>query len=466
MNWALLSKEERRELAACIDFILDFLLFVPVRKEAGEIEKLEKQLQKVLGRQWNEQTRKAVETAVEQLRQLGEPVTKEKIDMVLKTLEYHLGPGMAASVAERLAVIIIAAYVHGRKEFLPEVSMEVSLNLVDEQAIEMLNRHTVFWIGNYYTEQLGQMIAGKVKELAIEQGLGREDVGQALKALLGKHFNRSDTYWRGLAANTITRARNLGVIEGMVEAEITEYEVVAVMDERTSAICREMNGRIIKVEQAVKLREALLNAKSPEDVKTIAPWLKLEDIRGKPTKDLSIGMAAPPYHFHCRSTIVPRVTVRRESVTIVPEDTPVDYERDKSSKAQEGIRQYLNSLTPYERANKLNALAHNTWPERKARGHLKHTELGITDHKELIRQAKEVVQKPNRILVFFGKDGHLQYAFARGGDDWRIAIVDADMQQIRTFYGPRKDEWTSLEQRVIEGKRSQGWVELVWGNKE
>ena len=466
MNWGLLSKEERRELARAIDYILSYM-FVPVCKKTGEVERLERRLKETLGRQWNEQVKKAIETALEQLRQLGDPLTPEKIDMVMKSLEYHLGPTMAASTAEKVAALVAAAYMHGREEFARELNIEVSLNQVDERAKELLTQHTIYWAGNYYSEQLDEAIAGTVRELAIEQGLGREEVGKALKEMLGEQFKgRSDAYWRGLAANAITRARNMGAIESMVEAEITEYEVLAVMDERTSAICREMNGRIIKVEQAVRLRNALLDAKSPEDVKKIAPWLKLEDIRGKPTGTLPVGMAFPPYHFHCRSTVVPRVTVKRESVTIVPEDVPVEYERQMVSRAQKEVCDYLESLIPFERTNRLNALTHTTWPERKARGHLKHTELGITDHEVLIEQARKVVQRPDRVMIFFGKNGHLQYAFAKGGNDWRIAVVDADTQQIKTFYGPPKDGLVSLEQRIIEGKRSQGWVELVWRNRE
>jgi|GEM_PF-1999055 SPP1 gp7 family putative phage head morphogenesis protein len=462
MNWGLLSKEERRELARAIDYILDYMFFVPVCKEAGEIEKFERRLKETLGRQWNEQVKKAIETALEQLRQLGDPLTPEKIDMVIKSLEYHLGPSLAASTAEKVTAIVTAAYMHGREAFAKELNVGVSLNLVDERAKEMLIQHTVYWIGNYYSEQLGETIAGKVRELAVEQGLGRAEVGKALKEMLGEQFKgRSYAYWRGLAANAITRARNMGAIESMVEAEITEYEVVAVMDERTSAICREMNGRIIKVEQAVRLRDALLDAKSPEDVKKIAPWLKLEDIRGKPTGTLPVGMAFPPYHFHCRSTVVPRVTVRRESVTIVPEDVPVEYEREMVSRAQKEVRDYLESLTPFERTNKLNALTHTTWPERKAKSHLKHTELGIGDTKELVEAAKSVILSPDRVFAFF-KDDHLQYAFAKGGVDWRVVVVDADTQQIKTFYGPRKEQRVFLDARIEDAKRSQGWVELTW----
>jgi hypothetical protein len=165
---------------------------------------------------------------------------------------------------------------------------------------------------------------------------------------------------------------------------------------------------------------------------------------------------------NCRTTVVPRVSTERVSTaTIVPDDTPVDYERERVSRAQKEALDYLESLTPFERTNKLNALTHTTWPERKARSHLKHSELGITDTQELVEAAKAVVLKPDRVFAFF-KDGHLQYAFAKGGHEWRIAIIDADTQQIKTFYGPRKEQPISLEARIDDSKRSQGWVELTW----
>lgn len=472
MNWGLLSTEERRELAETIDYFLDFLFFAPaiaVFKETEperQIERLERKLKQILDQQWDAQTRKALEAALAHLEQLGEPVTTEKLNLVLKTLEYHLGTGMAAGAAQQVAAIVAAAYRAGRKDFAQKLDVKVDLGLVDEEAQKVLQQHTVFWIGNYYTAQLGQTIADTVRLAAVEQGLGRKEVGRLLKGVLGEHFQRADLYWEGLAAHTVTRARNLGAVQSMVEAEVTEYQILAVMDERTSQICREMHGRIFRVERAVELRAALLGASSPEDVKTIAPWPKLEDVRGKATRDLPPGMALPPYHFRCRTTVVPRVRAESAAVTIVQETEPVEVERQRVSQAQKLARDYLESLTPAERAAKLNALAHVSWEERKACGHLRHTELGIADPQALVKAARDTVLKPDRILVFFGRNGHLQYAFARDGTDWRIAIVDADTQEIKTLYGPRKDKWVSLEERINEGKRSHGWVELYWGKKQ
>lgn len=464
MNMALLTKAERQELAASIDHILGFLLYVPIGKEAshGEIEQLEKQMRNILGKRWNTETKKAVEVAIEQMRQLGEPLTPEKLDMVLKSLDSRLGAGMAIGTAEKVAAVVTAAYLHGRKQFIKDPKTEYTLSLIDQQASRILKEHTVYWIGNYYTQELGETIANKVKELAVIEGLGRKEVGKALKEMFSEQFGRSNAYWRGLAANTVNRARNLGAIESMVEAEITEYEIVAVMDERTSDICREMNGRIIRIEKAVELRDALINAKTPDDVKSIAPWVKGRDVRGKTTKSLPTGMSAPPYHFHCRTTMVIRSSVERKSDTIIPEHATTEYEQHRVSREQKETLNYLKSLTPEERTNKINALAHNVWPEKKAEGHLKHKELGINDPKELIQAAQGIIKNPDKMMAFFDKNNHLQYAFIKGGEDWRIAILDADTQEIKTFYGPKKEKMVSVDQRIVDGKRSQGWVELFW----
>jgi hypothetical protein len=51
----------------------------------------------------------------------------------------------------------------------------------------------------------------------------------------------------------------------------------------------------------------LMAAQDPEDVKTIAPWPKLEDIKGKSSKELvAQGVIVPPYHFFCRTTLAER----------------------------------------------------------------------------------------------------------------------------------------------------------------
>ena len=72
--------------------------------------------------------------------------------------------------------------------------------------------------------------------------------------------------------------------------------------------CREMNGRIIPVSRGIGQRDMLMAAEDPEDVKTISPWLSLDQIEGKSTKSvMDNGMIMPPYHFHCRTTVVEKL---------------------------------------------------------------------------------------------------------------------------------------------------------------
>ena len=144
----------------------------------------------------------------------------------------------------------------------------------------------------------------------IKAGLGRTQVAEDLQKFFGDYpgvQNPPLSYWRGFAANGMNRTRQFGLLQSYEDVGITELEVLAVMDERTSAICKDMNGRIIPVSNGLAQRDLMMAAEDPEDVKTISPWPKLEDIKGKSTKNvLDQGVITPPYHFNCRTTLVER----------------------------------------------------------------------------------------------------------------------------------------------------------------
>ena len=95
------------------------------------------------------------------------------------------------------------------------------------------------------------------------------------------------------------------MIQAYDEVGVTKLQIVAVMDERTSAVCRQLNGRVIPVATAAGQRDLLMAAQDPEDVKTIAPWVPAKDLEGLSTKAINEqGVIMPPYHFHCRTQVV------------------------------------------------------------------------------------------------------------------------------------------------------------------
>lgn len=344
MNMELLTKEERRELAASIDYILGFLLYVPVNKEAHAENKLygvggqlvanieslgrvEKKLANVLLQGWNSQAQKAITKGAAFIQSLEGDIDEKEVKLLLSIISQEMGPGMQALTQEQVTNLVGTSYLLGRKLVGKQVGIKPKLALVDEQARQWLASNTVFWVGDYYESQLGETIAGAVRHLAIEQGLGRDEVGKQLKSMLGDQFKRSDTYWRGLAATTVERGRNFGGVQSMVDAKVEEYEILAVMDERTSPICQFMNGKVFRVEHAVALRDAVMNAKSPEDIKTIHPWRQVKDVQGWDAKKLATGgMALPPYHYLCRTTYI---VSSFSDITVTHEPLDVQFEQVK-----------------------------------------------------------------------------------------------------------------------------------------
>lgn len=309
-----MTRQERVQLAKAIDDVLSFL-YVPISKSddeqeqelvdlliewwSGNIDDLSEELDNLYGSdEIDVPTDDDIEDIISIAQERMSRLDDETIEKILEMSDRAYGAG-------KLLIEELKNKRNGEKAGI----VDRSFTQVDQSTQKALGEHTIFWVGEYYTEQLGEEIAEAVREYAVDSGLGRKEVGEKLKELLEVDYgNKSKVYWEGLAANTITRARSLGAVEGMVEADVDEYSILAMMDKRTSAICRAMHGKVFKVSKAVELRDALINAKSPEDVKEIAPWVKskeAEALKEKSGDELPVGLALPPYHFRCRTTLVP-----------------------------------------------------------------------------------------------------------------------------------------------------------------
>lgn len=74
----------------------------------------------------------------------------------------------------------------------------------------------------------------------------------------------------------------------------------AVMDDRTSAVCRSLNGRVISVSHLTQQRDRILGAKTREQLKDAAAWPQPLN----PTTPLPANVGVPPYHYRCRTTLM------------------------------------------------------------------------------------------------------------------------------------------------------------------
>jgi SPP1 gp7 family putative phage head morphogenesis protein len=185
------------------------------------------------------------------------------------------------------------------------------------------NSHDRFWIGKVFPEHMREPFRDTIVR-GLEEGLGRKAIGKRLRELtLGtpEAPGKLELYNR-VAASSVTRARNWGGMFSLEEAGIEEYEFRAVMDERTSRICRELNGRVFSVPRVMTVVRQALDG-PPSAIEDVAPWPTFDEARGdffierggerayfagRPTEWLEAnGVAIPPLHGNCRSVIVARV---------------------------------------------------------------------------------------------------------------------------------------------------------------
>lgn len=226
------------------------------------------------------------------------------------------GRAMDEEEGRDLAEALAAAYLLGQSEVLGPLGWAADFGLPDQDAIAGLQRSGLFWIGEHYGKAIDEDGLRADVEAMIRSGVGRVEGGRLLRARFGQEFERSHSYWRGLAATVATRARSFGALSGMEAVGVTHYRYVNPDDERTSDVCRYLSGTTFSISDGVALRDRLLTARTPDEWRSLSPWPRPRDLEGRTPAELAAaGIAWPPLHFHCRSAL--DVEVVR---AVIPED--------------------------------------------------------------------------------------------------------------------------------------------------
>jgi len=124
------------------------------------------------------------------------------------------------------------------------------------------------WSGANYSTRLWNDRDAIAKQLQtlIPQAFARGLTSNQLADMLAKEFNTSKNRARALVRTEVNFITNQAVLESYKAARIKYYEYTAVLDMRTSEICRSLHGKVFKVSEA------------------------------------KVGVNYPPMHPNCRST--------------------------------------------------------------------------------------------------------------------------------------------------------------------
>lgn len=274
----------------------------------GEKDKwvgLANRMTKLLTQAWSEEQKEAIREAI-RFFAAGETetITKKEFDFVIQSLQDKLGARLAEVFRKDVQKIQLESYTKGHTD----VGIEFEFNTTDKLALSWLFEKDVkqFWIGDSYSADLNDSL-NKIAGEVIKEGLGRDDAAKLFGEKLGDEFEKTNNYWDLLSNHIVTRAREFGRTSAYEKAGIEYIKIVAVIDQRTSAICRFLNGKIIKVSKLVEQRNKLLKVETVEQVKKIAPWYSDKEVEYFGDKFSKIyeappGTGSPPYHARCRTT--------------------------------------------------------------------------------------------------------------------------------------------------------------------
>lgn len=220
----------------------------------------------------------------------------------LRALEEDLGERLSEITRDRVERLLTRAYSRGQIDIRRTSRWDFSQT--DERIAGWLARDTGYWVGAHWGDSVTTAVQGTLAE---HRGESRVKIVEALQEELSGMVRRSNGYWSNMANHVTTRARSFGITEGLVQIGAKVGIFDAVLDSRTSDVCRHMDGKKILVSDMVELRDRLVDAQDPEAVRTLQDWTKLnpdqitqDTVDGRPP----IYASLPPLHFGCRSHII------------------------------------------------------------------------------------------------------------------------------------------------------------------
>lgn len=113
-------------------------------------------------------------------------------------------------------------------------------------------------------------------------------------------------YWRLVANAAASRGFHYGMMKAGQLTQVSAYRWDSIIDNRTSSICRALDGRVFNIADAVNLMERA-SAAGPQGAKSIMPWPTSAQAKQIPTMSndqlRDMGFIVPPAHGNCRSSI-------------------------------------------------------------------------------------------------------------------------------------------------------------------
>ncbi len=285
----------------------------PLKKSAGlNLQGTINTLKTALSKAWDKQTRAYLLDLLTEAQNLGadgRPSAEELIRISEKAEEY-LGIGLREAARFPVIAAQSEAFKIGR---MAVSGIDYSFTRKNIYALDILRDDMLFWVGKAYDRNFSSWMQQRVKEY-FDEGMSRVQLTERIAEKMNVVDPNMKSYIALLADHNTTRVAEMGHVSGYEDAGIEYAEIVAVMDDRTSPICRHLHGRLIPVSAMSAQRDKILSAsksRSISAVKAAQPMLSATSGKGlnvmntaATSQIIEEGIGFPPYHFRCRTTTV------------------------------------------------------------------------------------------------------------------------------------------------------------------
>ncbi|MDV2490764.1 hypothetical protein RVY88_07230, partial [Campylobacter sp. TJR-1] len=178
---------------------------------------------------------------------------------------------------------------------------------IDIKSLETM-RKNFYWMKNDYNEKISNDLKA-ITAKVFNGEITRANMAETLKEKFKGVLSANTSYFEGVSDHIISQAQNIARVNQSSKYGVKHYKVLARIDSRTSDICRSMNGRIIPASHIEAQSNNIQNAKDINEKKAAAIW-RNEPFFGK---ILPSNFGLPPYHFRCRTELVP-VWINEEEI--------------------------------------------------------------------------------------------------------------------------------------------------------
>ncbi|MDP1826641.1 MAG: phage minor head protein [Archangium sp.] len=178
-------------------------------------------------------------------------------------------------LGDAATAVVSATRTHSRQ--VQELAIGARFNALDRRVA----RHIVNAQGLFVRDEYGRRLeaigaeARRVVAAGLERGLGRDDIAADLTAAARAALvERAPFYWEVVASSFIGQGRSFAQVSSYAEAGIHRYRIEAVLDERTTHICRYLHGKTFSVADALRKFDEVARLENPEDIKQALPWVR------------------------------------------------------------------------------------------------------------------------------------------------------------------------------------------------